>query len=44
MIPSLSVEGKVAVVTGGGGVMCSVIAKGLAQNGAKIAILNRTLS
>ena len=44
MIPSLSVEGKVAVVTGGGGVMCSVIAKGLAQAGAKIAILNRTLS
>uniref|UniRef100_A0A7C3IJF6 SDR family oxidoreductase n=1 Tax=Gracilinema caldarium TaxID=215591 RepID=A0A7C3IJF6_9SPIR len=33
---------KVIVITGGGGVLCSTIAKGLAQRGAKIALLNRT--
>lgn len=34
--------GKVAVVTGGGGVLCSEFAKALASCGAKVAILNRT--
>jgi len=34
--------GKVAVVTGAGGVLCSVMAKDLARAGAKVALLNRT--
>ncbi len=40
--PNLS--GKVAVITGGAGVLCREFAKALAQCGAKVAILNRTLS
>ena len=40
--PELS--GKVAVVTGGAGVLCREFAKALALCGAKVAILNRTLS
>ena len=36
--------GKVAVITGGAGVLCSEFARALAQCGAKVAILNRTLS
>lgn len=36
--------GKVAVVTGAGGVLCSDMAKVLARAGAKVALLNRTLS
>ncbi len=40
--PDLS--GKVAVVTGGAGVLCREFAKALALCGAKVAILNRTLS
>ena len=39
--PDLS--GKVAVVTGGAGVLCKEFAKALALCGAKVAILNRTL-
>ena len=35
---------QVAVVTGGGGVLCSHFAKALAKCGAKVAVLNRTLS
>ncbi|MBL7170432.1 MAG: SDR family oxidoreductase [Candidatus Omnitrophica bacterium] len=31
---------KVVVITGGGGVLCSTIAKALAQRGAKVAILD----
>ena len=37
-----SLSGKVAVITGGGGVLCSAMARGLATDGVKIAILNRT--
>ena len=37
-------QGKVAVITGGAGVLCSEFARVLAQCGAKVAILNRTLS
>lgn len=33
-------SGKVAVVTGGGGVLCSTMAQALADRGAKIAILD----
>ena len=40
--PDLS--GKVAAVTGGGGVLCSEFAKALAACGAKTAVLDRTLS
>lgn len=40
--PDLS--GKVAVVTGGAGVLCSEFCRALAECGAKVAILNRTLS
>ena len=33
-------SGKVAVITGGGGVLCSTMAKALAAKGAKIAVLD----
>lgn len=33
-------EGKVAVVTGGGGVLCSAISRGLAAAGARVAVLD----
>jgi len=33
-------EGKVAVVTGGGGALCSIIAEALAENEASVAILD----
>ena len=36
--------GKVAIITGGAGVLGSAMAKGLAQAGAKIGILGRTAS
>lgn len=36
--------GKVAVVTGAGGVLCSDMAKALARASAKVALLNRTVS
>ena len=42
MKPDLT--GKVAVITGGAGVLCSEFARALAFCGAKVAILNRTLS
>jgi NAD(P)-dependent dehydrogenase (short-subunit alcohol dehydrogenase family) len=37
---SLEFSGKVAVVTGGGGVLCSTMAMALSQQGAKIAVLD----
>ena len=40
--PDLS--GKTAVVTGGAGVLCSEFCRALAECGAKVAILGRTLS
>jgi len=36
------VKGKIIVITGGAGVLCSRMAKHLAKNGAKIAVLSRT--
>ena len=35
-----NLQGKVAVVTGGGGILCSVMAKALAKAGASVAILD----
>jgi len=39
----VNLSGKVAVVTGGGGVLCSKMAKALAQCGASVAIANRKI-
>ena len=39
----VDLTGKVAVVTGAGGVLCSEMARALAQCGAKVALLGRTL-
>lgn len=36
----IDLKDKVAVVTGGGGVLCAMFAKALAQSGAKVAILD----
>lgn len=36
-------SGKVAVITGGGGVLCSAIAEGLAREGVRCALLDLTL-
>lgn len=41
-IKDLNLKDKVAVVTGGSGVICSAMAKALAMHGVKTAILNRT--
>ena len=35
-------NGKVAIVTGGNGVLGGAIAHGLSKNGAKVAVLGRT--
>ena len=37
------VSGKIAVITGAGGVLCSEIARTLASRGVKVALLGRTL-
>lgn len=39
----VDLKNKVAVVTGGGGVLCSAFAKTLAQSGAKVAVLDLTV-
>lgn len=43
-MPPQFFHNKTAVVTGAGGTLCSVIAKDLARQGAKVALLGRTLS
>lgn len=40
---NIDLNGKVAAVTGGGGVLCSCMAKSLAECGAKVAILDLRL-
>ncbi len=40
---NLNLKGKVAVITGGGGVLCSTFAKSLAAQGVKTAILDLNL-
>jgi NAD(P)-dependent dehydrogenase (short-subunit alcohol dehydrogenase family) len=40
MLPSFDLTGKVAVVTGGAGVLCSAIVRMLAESGACVAVLD----
>ena len=43
MVPfQIDLTGKTAVVTGGGGVLCSAFSKALAECGANVAVLDRT--
>ncbi|MCB0571932.1 MAG: SDR family oxidoreductase [Phaeodactylibacter sp.] len=42
MDPLFDIQGKTAIITGGSGVLCGEIAKGMAQRGAKVGILGRT--
>lgn len=41
--PIFKVKDKVAVITGGSGVLCSALAKALAERGARVVILGRNL-
>ncbi len=40
MNPSFDIQGKVAVVTGGAGVLCAAMCRGLAAAGAQVAVLD----
>ena len=37
---NVNLKNQVAVITGGGGILCSVMAKAMAECGAKVAILD----
>ena len=39
----IDLKDKVVVITGAGGVLCSMFAKAVAQCGAKVALLDRNL-
>ena len=39
---NIDFSGKVVVITGAGGAICSMMAKAFARNGAKVAALNRS--
>lgn len=41
---SQAITGKIVVITGAGGVLCSEFARHIARIGGKVALLNRTLS
>jgi NAD(P)-dependent dehydrogenase (short-subunit alcohol dehydrogenase family) len=43
MQPSFDIENKVAVVTGGAGVLCSAMCRALAEAGANVAVLDLSL-
>lgn len=43
MKTDFSIAGKVAVITGAGGVICGAVAREMAAVGCKVALLNRTL-
>ena len=38
-----NVQGKTAVITGAGGVICGTMAREMAKAGMNVALLNRTL-
>ena len=38
----IDLSGKIALVTGGGGVLCSEFAKALAASGAKVAVCSES--
>ena len=40
---NVDLKGKVAVVTGAGGVLCSMFSRALAESGARVALLDRNL-
>lgn len=42
MDPLFGLRHKTAVITGGSGILCGAIAKGMAERGAKVGILGRT--
>ena len=42
-MPERNMEGRIAVVTGGGGFLCSAICKDLAKRGARVAVLELRL-
>ena len=39
----INLEGKVAVITGAGGILCSMFAQAIAKSGAKVALLDLNL-
>jgi NAD(P)-dependent dehydrogenase (short-subunit alcohol dehydrogenase family) len=43
LVTMFNLQGKSAVVTGGGGVLCSIIARGLALAGAHVAVLDLSI-
>lgn len=42
--PLFNLDGRVAVITGGSGILCSAIARAYADRGVRVALLGRTLA